>query len=803
MAYTIINIGVEANDGTGSSLRTAFNTVNDNFQLMNDALYAGVRQSIISALSVQSDYFLSNTYIFANTYVNADSIVGNTVTSKGNLFVSQGGAFIYGNVNIVGNLNVTGSQAASQSSSATAPIILIHANASPYTLDDGTDIGLEWQYYDGSDKYGFLGWQNSTGSLVYLDDVTDSANVITGGTFGNVQFGQLLLSNTTAATSNVTGALQVSGGAGVQGNLFVQSNVFVGNNANVGNITVRGFHVGTLRFAGADTITINGSPVQTAAQAFNGGTVGLATIFADTTASTGLGSGAVRIAGGFSANGNVFVSNLHTIAGGNIRSNIIGNVITNNQPFITSLGTLTQLFVDGQSTTGNIVPSTDNQHWLGNPGSRWVQGHFFNLTASQISGLTQITGAVTHNGVPTFSSNILVTSGTDSTDKTSGAVVITGFGGLGVGGTIHLGGNIYIDNINDAAGLIASTSTAYVFNENAQTVEIGRGGVTTFANATKATSTVTGAVRVTNGGMSIAQGNLYIGSSAGNAIVATGNISTSSNLIAAGNIFGGTSASMGFLGNLFGSPVTGNTHIGAHLLPTSNIAFSLGGQSRRYQTVWANVTNSLFIESGNITTSNIIADGAAFNGVVTTVTAPTATANTMVATTEFVINNSVPTGALMMWSTGTAPTGWLLCNGSAVSRSTYATLFAVIGTTFGLGNGSTTFNLPDYRNRMPVGAGTLYGVGGVGGSKDAIVVSHTHTGSTNSAGAHVHQIPNISGPDARDGGPFNYTTNWNSGTRDTSSAGSHTHSVTVDATGSSGTDANMPPYLGIQFIIKA
>jgi len=71
--------------------------------------------------------------------------------------------------------------------------------------------------------------------------------------------------------------------------------------------------VGHLNFAGADTIYINGSPVQTAAQAFNGGTVGLATVFADTTASTGLGTGAVRVAGGFSANGNVFVSNLHTI----------------------------------------------------------------------------------------------------------------------------------------------------------------------------------------------------------------------------------------------------------------------------------------------------------------------------------------------------------------------------------------------------------------------------------------------------------------------------------------------------------
>jgi microcystin-dependent protein len=797
MAYTIINIGVEANDGTGSALRSAFKTVNDNFQIINDGLYAGARQTIISALSVQGDYFLSNSYILANTYVSANSIIGNTVVSNGNLYVSKDGAYIVGNVNIIGNLTVTGSQQSTQTSSATAPIILIHANAAPYTSNDGKDIGLEWQYYDGADKYAFLGWQNSTGSLIYQDNVTDSANVITGGTFGNVQFGQLMLSNTTSSTSNVTGALQVAGGAGIQGNVFVQSNVFVGNNANIGNITVRGFHVGTLRFAGADTITINGSPVQTAAQAFNGGTVGLATIFADSTNSTGLGTGAVRIAGGFSANGNVFFNNVHTITGGNIRSNIIGNVFTNSQPFITSLGTLTSLNVSGQSTFANLLPNSDNTRWLGTPGSRWLQGHFFSLTASQI------TGAVSFNGVQTFGSNLLATSGTDSVDKTTGAVVITGFGGLGVGGTVHTGGNIYIDNIADTAGLISTTSTSYLFNENTQAVYIGAAGQTIFANANPAFTTGTGAVRITSGGMSITQGNLYIGGSAGNAIVATGNINATGNLVtlsnvfASGNIVGGTEPFRGFLGNLFGSPVTGNVHVGTHMLPNSNIAFSLGGLTRRYQTVWANVTNSLFVESANITTSNVLAQGGAFTGVVHTITAPVLTANSMIATTEFVINNGTPTGALMMWPTGAAPAGWLLCNGQAVSRSTYAELFAVITTTFGAGDNSTTFNLPDYRNRMPVGAGTLYGVGSSGGNKDAIVVSHTHTATVNDPG-HNHQTGVIT----VDSGGFGLTAR-SSATTATPTSSSFTNvSVSISSTGSSGTDANMPPYLGIQFIIK-
>jgi len=170
-------------------------------------------------------------------------------------------------------------------------------------------------------------------------------------------------------------------------------------------------------------------------------------------------------------------------------------------------------------------------------------------------------------------------------------------------------------------------------------------------------------------------------------------------------------------------------------------------------------------------------------------------------------------GMLMMWTTATAPTGWLLCNGSAISRTTYATLFAVIGTTFGSGDGSTTFNLPDYRDRMPIGAGTTYSLNSQGGSKDAIVVSHSHTSgtlTTNSTGNHRHAeggyseygstdvaaTPASPRPTSTSGGGNRYYTEY---------AGTHSHTISgsTDSTGSSGTNANLPPYLGIQFIIKS
>ena len=81
-----------------------------------------------------------------------------------------------------------------------------------------------------------------------------------------------------------------------------------------------------------------------------------------------------------------------------------------------------------------------------------------------------------------------------------------------------------------------------------------------------------------------------------------------------------------------------------------------------------------------------------------------------------------PSGAVVAFAAAAVPTGWLLCDGSAVSRTTYARLFAVIGTSFGAGDGSTTFNLPNLNGRVAVGiepgGGRFGALGNVGGEKD-------------------------------------------------------------------------------------
>lgn len=70
------------------------------------------------------------------------------------------------------------------------------------------------------------------------------------------------------------------------------------------------------------------------------------------------------------------------------------------------------------------------------------------------------------------------------------------------------------------------------------------------------------------------------------------------------------------------------------------------------------------------------------------------------------LRGGVPTGAMSMWGAAAAPTAWLLCDGAAVSRTTFAALFAVISTTYGVGDGSTTFNVPNMQGVVPRGAGS-------------------------------------------------------------------------------------------------
>ena len=196
------------------------------------------------------------------------------------------------------------------------------------------------------------------------------------------------------------------------------------------------------------------------------------------------------------------------------------------------------------------------------------------------------------------------------------------------------------------------------------------------------------------------------------------------------------------------------------------------------------------------------------------------------------VSVSQPTGAIVMYGAAAAPSGWLLADGSDVSRTTFADLFAVVGTTFGIGDGSTTFGLPNLEGRVAVGrdAGdaAFDVLGETGGSADAVVVSHDHvtnidhnhgSTSTTAAGSHAHEPEGAATDFITSSGGGSQAVDWGGAgsqtprlSTATATVGDHSHDVdlpalgttnkTSTAAGVAAADQNLQPYLVLNYIIK-
>ena len=201
------------------------------------------------------------------------------------------------------------------------------------------------------------------------------------------------------------------------------------------------------------------------------------------------------------------------------------------------------------------------------------------------------------------------------------------------------------------------------------------------------------------------------------------------------------------------------------------------------------------------------------------------------------LDAAMPVGVVTSYAGAAAPAGWALCDGAAVSRTTYPGLFAAIGTSHGAGNGSTTFNLPDLRGRFVLAAGAGSGLtvralaaksgtenhtltagempthshGGATGSNGSH--SHSYSGSTSGVGDHTHAAWGEAGSgymidtwqysdgNGTPGGstlPAGAHSHTYSG--GTSTAAAHSHTIPPDGSGEA--HNNMPPFYTLTYIIK-
>jgi hypothetical protein len=383
------------------------------------------------------------------------------------------------------------------------------------------------------------------------------------------------------------------------------------------------------------------------------------------------------------------------------------------------------------------------------------------LTSLTVSGNTSVTGNITANNISANRFTGTLTTAAQPNVTSLGTLV-----------SVSVTGNVMSGNVNTGN---ASFSGDIVVQGNA--IIQGTTTTTNTSNLNVANTTI----RLANGAVTTSQIN-GAGLLAGNPTLASIVYSdlqsawtTSSNFYA-GNIIGANIAQANTINSTGVISASGNI-VGDQIFSTLVSASGnvLGGRIS---------SSGNIIASANITAGNLSVTGTTIlTGIPTAPTAANGTSNTQIATTAFVstaVTNGIPTGVIVMWSGSIAsiPAGWFLCNGA---------------------NGT-----PDLRDRFIVGAGSSYAVGATGGSANATLVSHSHTASSSVTDpGHAHNSVGNGAPNGGGAG-IALTNPGNSPGLATAPASTGiTVSTSISTAGSSATDANLPPYYALAYIMKS
>ena len=222
-----INEGTTANDGTGDSIRNAFFKVDENFSNITSFFNGGgdyatgpafstlaITTANISQANVGNVVITNINGPYTNAAVNGTNIYGN-INVAGNIVPAGPGIYNLGSADRpFANLYVVATISTTQiTTSSDSGLLIVHANTTPTDEKDVGIIGNVSNHFS-SNMYAFFGYQALTNNFVYKLTPNNAAtlgnSVVYDGAYGNVQFGALYLSNTTAATSNITGALIVA-----------------------------------------------------------------------------------------------------------------------------------------------------------------------------------------------------------------------------------------------------------------------------------------------------------------------------------------------------------------------------------------------------------------------------------------------------------------------------------------------------------------------------------------------------------------------------------------------------------------
>jgi len=458
-------------------------------------------------------------------------------------------SFFGGNVTVQANLFVLGNVVSLDSETLTTKdsTILMHyfANLTPLGANDSRDIGVVSNYYISTPQRSFFGWQNTTSNFVYMDKITESSGNVISGTYGNVQFGSLWLSNTTAASDQVTGALVVKGGIGT-GALSYLHSATVNN-----NLTASGSGaLITFSPTGGGYVTINPNTTGSMDNMAIGGSTPKAGSFTTLSATqnnfnvtlspTGTGTVAISPAGALTINPTT-VSNMDNVYIGNTtpRQATFTAANVQNDFKLTSFTGNSVLFIDSAATS-NLAITQRNENFNFQVTANTFSGYSLNVG---VNGDTQ-TGTDTfniryqgdsYNPQSTIAANTVgqVAGWTVSTSRGTGSAPVINQDGdfIGLHGAYNYSGGTpayqeasawrYVtQGTTAAASGIGGQAQLWTKRDNSVStlaMRVDANQITTFygqvavANTTTSTNTTTGALYIAggtgiSGNLNVAQG---------------------------------------------------------------------------------------------------------------------------------------------------------------------------------------------------------------------------------------------------------------------------------------------------------